>query len=75
MRPEKFEEVGPQLNENEQLIFDLLEKNGKMDLNVLKDQSGLSNKKWDKGVKGLRKHDLIKVEKNGDELTIELQEN
>lgn len=74
MRPEKFEEIGPELNEDEQLIFDLLEKEGKMDLNVLKDQSGLSNKKWDKGIKGLRNHDLIKVVKIGDDLTIEILE-
>lgn len=43
-----------------------------MDLNALKERTGLSNKQWDKGLKGLRKHDLIKVEKleNGS-LTIE----
>ena len=72
MKPEKFGKKGPDLNENEKLIFDLLNKEGKMDLNVLKEKVGLSNKKWDKGLKGLRKHELIKVEKMGDDLTVEV---
>ena len=71
MKPEKFGKKGPELNENEKLILDLLSKEGKMDLNALKEKTGLSNKKWDKGLKGLRSHDLIKVEKMGEDLTIE----
>ncbi|MEX1192488.1 MAG: lysine--tRNA ligase [Brumimicrobium sp.] len=72
MRVEKFEEAGPELKENEQLIIDILQKEEKMDLNVLKEKTGLSNKQWDKGLKGLRKHDLIKVEKFGEDLKIEV---
>ena len=73
MRPEVFgAKKGPELNENEKLIFDLLSKEQKMDLNVLKEQAGLSNKQWDKGVKGLAKHGLTKVTKVEDQLTIEL---
>ena len=71
MKPEKFGKKGPELNENEKLILDLLSKEGKMDLNALKEKTGLSNKKWDKGLKGLRSHDLIKVEKMEENLTIE----
>ena len=71
MRPEKFEKKGPELNDNEKLIFDLLKKEGKTELNSLKERTGLSNKKWDKGLKGLRSHDLIKVEKEGEEITVE----
>jgi len=71
MRVEKFEETGPELKENEQIIIDLLQKEEKMDLNVLKEKTGLSNKQWDKGLKGLRKHDLIKVEKIGNELIVQ----
>ena len=72
MKPEKFGDAGPELNENEQTIFDALQKEGKTDLLGLKDKVGLSNKKWDKGLKGLRKHHLIKVEKLEDgSLTIE----
>ena len=72
MRVEKFEEAGPELKENEQLIIDILQKEEKMDLNDLKEKTGLSNKQWDKGLKGLRKHDLIKVEKFGNDLSITL---
>lgn len=73
MRPEVFgAKKGPELNDNEKLIFDLLAKEQKMDLNVLKEQTGLSNKQWDKGVKGLAKHGLTKVTKEEDQLTIEL---
>ena len=71
MRPEKFDVKGPELNENEKLIMDFLAKSGKIDLDKLREQTGLSNKQWDKGLKGLRKHDLIKVEKVGEALTIE----
>ena len=73
MKPENFgTKKGPELNENEQLIFDLLAKEQSMELNTLKDKTGLSNKQWDKGVKGLAKHGLTKVTKSEDTLTIEL---
>lgn len=71
MKAEKFENAGPELKENEQKIIDILQKEDKMDLNVLKEKTGLSNKQWDKGLKGLRKHDLIKVEKIGEELIVQ----
>lgn len=71
MKPEKFEDAGPELKENEQIIFDILQKEEKMDLNDLKGKTGLSNKQWDKGLKGLRKHDLIKVEKVGEDLIVQ----
>lgn len=71
MRPEKFgEKKGPELTENEALIFDLLKKESKMDLNLLKEKAGLSNKQWDKGVKGLAKHGLTEVEKTENGLFI-----
>ena len=72
MRPEKFEEAGPELTENEQLIFDLLSKETKMALGTLKEASGLSNKQWDKGIKGLTKHGVAKVTKVDDNLTVEV---
>ena len=43
-----------------------------MDLNALKAQSGLSNKGWDKGIKGLGKHGLTKVEKTDEGLFVEM---
>ena len=76
MRPEKFEMAkGPELTENEKLIFDILLNEQTMDLNVLKHKVGLSNKQWDVAVKGLAKHGLTKVSKLDDALSIELVEN
>ncbi|RFC54191.1 lysine--tRNA ligase [Brumimicrobium aurantiacum] len=73
MKPENFgAKKGPELKEDEQLIFDLLAKEQSMDLNVLKEKAGLSNKKWDKGVKGLTKNGLAKVTKDENGLTIEM---
>lgn len=72
MKPEKFDsKKAVELTENEQLIFDLLSAAGKMDLNELKEKAGLSNKQWDKGVKGLAKHGMTKVTKTDDQLMIE----
>lgn len=73
MKPEVFgDKKGPDLSENEKMIFDLLSKSGSMDLNALKDATGLSNKQWDKGIKGLGKHGLTKVIKTDDSLLVEL---
>lgn len=72
MKPEVWGKKGPELTENEKLIFDILNKEQSMDLNDLKEKVGLSNKQWDKGVKGLAKHGLTKVTKENDTLTIEL---
>ena len=69
MKPEK---KGPELGENEKLVFDLLKKEGKMELPSLKSQVDLSNKKWDKALKGLAAHGLTKVEKTDDGLFIEV---
>lgn len=73
MRPEKFgEKKGPELNENEKLIFDILAKQQSMELNALKDATGLSNKQWDKGIKGLAQHGLTKVTKTNETLIVNL---
>ncbi|MDU8885607.1 hypothetical protein RXV94_05510 [Yeosuana sp. MJ-SS3] len=45
-----------------------------MNLSDQKTQSGLSNKGWVKGMKGLAKHGLTKVTKTADSLIVELQE-
>ena len=60
------------MNENEQGVFDILSKAQKMDLGELKTQSGLSNKQWDKSIKGLRNHGLVNVTKEDDNLIISL---
>lgn len=69
MRPEKKK---VDLSDNEKAIFEILKKEQRMDLNELKSQSGLSNKGWDKGIKGLGKHGLTKVEKTDEGLFVEM---
>lgn len=72
MRPEKAEQKKEvELNDNEKLVMSILEKENVMDLLKLKEQSALSNKQWDKTIKGLRGHGLVNVEKKGDLLSIE----
>jgi lysyl-tRNA synthetase class 2 len=73
MKPEAFGgKQGPELSDNEKVIFDILTKEQSMDLNALKEASGLSNKQWDKGIKGLAKHGLTKVTKTDDALIVDL---
>lgn len=61
--PQMKPEAKPlQLKDNEKVIFELMKKNKNMELGALKDAAGLSNKAWDKGMKGLSKMNLIKVE-------------
>ena len=70
MRPEK---KGPTLAEEEQLVLDLLKQESPVALSSLKEQSGLSNKKWDKTIKGLTAKSIAEVKKTGDELTVSLR--
>ncbi len=71
MRPEKVAEKKIELNENEKLVFDILTKNTPIELGELKTQSGLSNKQWDKAIKGLTKAGVAKVSKTDDGLIVE----
>ncbi|MDG2441065.1 MAG: lysine--tRNA ligase [Crocinitomicaceae bacterium] len=66
------EPAGPELNDNEKAVLALVEKEHLIELNALKEQSGLSNKQWDKSIKGLRNHGLIDVTKAEDTLTVTL---
>ena len=61
-----------ELNDDEKLILSSLESNSPIELVRLKSQSGLSNKKWDKAIKGLTKKKVAKVEKNDDGLFVAL---
>ncbi|MCG6186109.1 lysine--tRNA ligase [Maribellus maritimus] len=70
MKPEK--KVTVELTEDEKAVMELLKTQSPVYLNELKEKSGLSNKKWDKAIKGLTKHKLAKVEKNDDGLFVEL---
>ncbi len=69
MRPEK---KAPAISEEGKVLFDLLKKAERLALNDLKQQSGLSNKKWDKTIKELTKNSLAKVEKTDDGLFVEM---
>ncbi|WP_271407090.1 lysine--tRNA ligase [Tenacibaculum soleae] len=71
MRPEK-KAPAVELNDDEKTVLALIEKAEKIALNDLKTQSGLSNKKWDKTIKGLTKNKLAKVEKTDDGLFVEI---
>ena len=53
-----------ELSDDEKAVLNLLKANSPIDLNELKEQTGLSNKKWDKAIKGLTQNKLAKVEKN-----------
>ena len=67
MRPEqKMPSI--ELNEEEKAVLAIISKATKIDLNELKNQSGLSNKKWDKTIKGLTKKSLAKVSKTAEGL-------
>ena len=67
MKPEK---KALNLNENEKAIFEILKKQNTISLTDLKTQARLSNKGWDKGIKGLTKQGLAKVYKTDDELVV-----
>jgi len=68
----KPEQKAVQLTEDEKLVMNFLRDHSPVDLNELKGQSGLSNKKWDKAIKGLTKNKLAKVEKTEEGLFVSL---
>lgn len=72
MRPEKNE---PQieLGEDEKVILEILNSQEEpMELSEVKNRSQLSGKKWDKATKTLTKNNLVKVEKVGEKLLMNL---
>ncbi|MBR9758439.1 MAG: lysine--tRNA ligase [Algicola sp.] len=69
MKPEK---KAPELTEEEKAVLLLLKAHTPIALDQLKEQSGLSNKKWDKSIKGLTKNGLAKVNKTDAGLFVEI---
>ncbi len=69
MRPEK---KAVPMSDEEKAVFEILKTQSPMTLNDLKTQSGLSNKKWDKTIKGLTKLGVAKVNKTDDGLFVEI---
>jgi lysyl-tRNA synthetase class 2 len=54
------------------VLLNILKANSPIDLNELKEHTGLSNKKWDKAIKGLSKNKLARVEKTDAGLFVSL---
>ncbi len=69
MKPEKKQ---VELNEDEKAVYKLLKADEIFDLDEIKEKSGLSNKKWDKSLKGLRKHKMIEVFKEADSMKVKI---
>ena len=60
------------MTDDEKNIFTILKNSSPTDLISLKNQSGLSNKKWDKAIKGLTKKSIARVSKVDDSLIVEM---
>ncbi|MEQ9007342.1 MAG: amino acid--tRNA ligase-related protein, partial [Ekhidna sp.] len=71
MRPE-VKSKAVELEGDEKAVFEMLEKEGKVELNTLKEQSGLSNKKWDKAMKKLTQGGFANVNKTEEGLFVEV---
>jgi lysyl-tRNA synthetase class 2 len=67
MRPEKKK---VEMTEDEKTVYNILKTNSPIALEALKTQSGLSNKKWDKAIKGLTASKVAKVEKTDENLMV-----
>lgn len=67
MKPEKKALV---LSDDEKVIYELLKSAQRIELDAIKEQAGLSNKKWDKAIKSLTKNGLAKVEKTEEGLFV-----
>ncbi|MBT0607508.1 lysine--tRNA ligase [Aequorivita echinoideorum] len=67
MRPEKKK---VDMTEDEKLIFNILKVENPIALEALKTKTGLSNKKWDKAIKGLTKSKVASVEKTDGNLVV-----
>jgi lysyl-tRNA synthetase class 2 len=67
MRPEKKK---VEMTEDEKAVYTLLKASSPIALEELKAQSGLSNKKWDKAIKGLTASKVAKVEKTDENLMV-----
>jgi len=71
MKPEKKAPT-VELNDDEKAVLAIVQKAEKIALADLKTQSGLSNKKWDKTIKGLGKNNLTKVDNTDEGLFVSL---
>ena len=72
MKPERRVAADVELNDAEKAVLKMIEAQSPVLLNALKSQSGLSNKQWDKTIKGLTKNKLAAVNKTEEGLFVEL---
>ena len=72
MKPEGSSNKAFEMTDDEKVLMSILKANSPIDLNDLKEQTGLSNKKWDKAIKGLTKNKLARVEKTDTGLFVSL---
>jgi lysyl-tRNA synthetase class 2 len=68
MKPEKKQ---IELTDDEKIIVNLLKEKSPVELNQIRTNSGLSNKKWDIAIKNLTKNGLAKVTKTDEGLFVE----
>lgn len=71
MRPEK-KSLSIELSDEEKVVLAMITKAERIELNELKSQSGLSNKKWDKTIKSLTKNKLASVTKSEEGIFVEV---
>jgi lysyl-tRNA synthetase class 2 len=60
------------MTDEEKLVFGIIKTQSPIGLIELKTMSGLSNKKWDKAIKGLTKRSIAKVSKADNNLLVEM---
>ena len=68
----KAENENLELTENEKNVIKILLRKSPANLHEIKEEANLSNKKWDKTIKGLSQKKIVNVEKNGDQLMIKI---
>jgi len=62
-----------ELTDSEKTILDILKKEDGIELSTLKERASLSNKQWDKGMKGLNQKNIASVKVEGDLKTVVLK--
>ncbi len=69
MKPEK---KTVEMTDDEKVVFELLKEDSQIELSALKEKAGLSNKKWDKAIKGLSSKKVAKVDNSDAGLIVSL---
>lgn len=70
MKPEK---KAPEMTEEEKIVYNIVEKGGKQLLSDVKNQTGLSGKKWDATIKSLTSREILVVNKTDEGLFVEMK--